>query len=868
MSENKDSSESEKSSSNDSSTESISSNESKSSDDSVSISESETSSDPEIEEKKKEEEEEEEKIKLEIEQNWKEKDDSLILEEIKKINEQIKQLSIEQNPIEEQTSIYNNSLEGIEKLEITEKDEEDQDLQIQNLEKEIESLLKSLKEEDEKEEKSQEKIVELKKEIEKMGHNELSQQVEDKKNALIKISNKYEALKEENQQYEQERNDLKKSIESIRSTHQIKINDYKKRIEKMDEEILKAKDRKKNFGNEIVSKKGKQSLEKKIIHLEKHLKFTKQRIFDLELGTNDHTIRMKSLMEYHDNVDRRNWKHRVMKKNPEIVDLRERINPLQRAISFAKYYSGAKVQVNELLTKKIVNQLIMQHFEYERKQSIREKIEEVFSAPYHDIQLNDSRLRYLLRIALQEIETIWDLLMADTTRFGPTKEDKKNILEGKIDELGLDMVADENDINIWDEKEDNPKNVIYESGIDPKKIDKSARLLDILHCANINKLIEKLTNDQTEVRFRDAFIMTYQSFMKPEQLLAKLKQRYNVPPKKPNQNERDWIFMRDTIQVRVVSALNSWIKSGWADIDDKLLYRLIDFIKTTIVPDRKASGIKLIKLIEDMKAQKEISGLLTLKEQPPEVIIPKNLFREDFCLNDVDELEFARQFTLYVSELFRNIKPSELVTEAWQKKGLRSKATNVLTLINKFNEYSSHIATQIVQQEKIKDRVKIYSRFLKIGKAFIEMNNFDSVMSTIAGYTNSAVKRLKLTIDEVPKNVAKYLLEFKSILKHDKGYKEYRDRLDKTEPPLVPYLGIFLTDITFISSGSPSTIDGLINFSKRKLLYNVVSKIQEYQRVRFKFHYVHQIQVLLRKGLKGKNDKELYKESLRREGRK
>ncbi|KAJ3434835.1 ras guanine nucleotide exchange factor a [Anaeramoeba flamelloides] len=581
-------------------------------------------------------------------------------------------------------------------------------------------------------------------------------------------------------------------------------------------------------------------------------------------------MRIESVLEYRDNINRSNWRHRVMKKNPEIMDLSERINPLSRAISFSKYYSGAKAQVNELLTKKIINQLIMQHFEFERKQSIREKIEQVFSIPYRDVELRDSRLRTILRISLREIENLWDLLMKNTSRFGPTKEDRKILLESKIDELGLDMAVDEEDVDIWDEPEDNPKNIIYEIDEDPKKIDKSERLLDILHCANTNKLVEKLTSDQTEVRFRDAFIMTYQSFMKPEQLLNKLKQRYNVPSKKKNEdlNEKDWIRRRDKIQLRVISVLNNWIKTGWADIDEKLLYKLIDFIKTTILPEKKVSGSRLMKLISDMKASKEISGTVTRTEPPPDVIVPKNLFRTDFTLSDVDEEEFARQFTLTVSDLFRKVKPSELVTEAWQKKGLRAKATNVLTLINKFNEYSRYIATQIVQTEKVKKRAKMYARFLKIAKFFFEMNNFDSVMSTIAGYTNSAVKRLKLTIAEVPKATAKLLIEYKSNLKHEQGYKEYRLRLDKTEPPLVPYLGVFLSDITFISSGSPSTIDGLINFSKRKLLYTVVNKIQEYQRVPYKFHYVSQIQVLLRKELPSKGDKELYRESLKREPRK
>ncbi|KAJ6246045.1 ras guanine nucleotide exchange factor i-related [Anaeramoeba flamelloides] len=819
-------------------------------------------------EKKKEGLSLEQKIRKEILSQWSGKEESLILKELEQTEQKIQKLSDEQSTINEEIEIFANSVKKNTPLNFSKDHLEQRNQKKKILQKDIDKLLVSIQEQESLEEKNQTKINSLIPKSKEIENPELFGQVSEKKENVKKLLGYLEEIKDKNKNVQQQILGTNSKMKSLQTYHKLEIDEYKKSISLMDEEILKSEKRKKFFGNENLTKKGKEELEKKRIQLQKLIKYTKKKIFDLELGKSVNNIKIKSVLEYQDQVDRRDWSYRVMKKNPELMDLRERINPLSRAISFAKYYSGAKVLVNELLTKKVINQLIMQHFEFEGKSSIREKIEEVMSIPYLDVQLNDSRLRTLLRIALREIENLWDLLMTDSSRFGPTKEERKNLLETKIDELGLDMVADENDIKIWDEPEDNPKNIIYDTGEDPKKkIDKNARIFDIIHCANINKLVEKLTNNQTEVRFRDAFVMTYQSFMKPEQLLAKLKQRYNVPPKKTNENDKDWLIMKDMIQVRVVSALNSWIKSGWADIDNKLLYRLIDFIKTTIVPTRKASGEKLIKLINDMKASKETSGTITIKDKIPEVIIPKNLFRNDFTLLEVDEFEFARQFTLYIFELFQNIKPSELVTEAWSKKGLRTKATNVLALINKFNEYSNYCATQIVQPLTVKDRVKMYARFLKIGKYFLEMNNFDSIMSTIGGYTNPAVKRLKKTLAEVPKNIVKHFNEFKNLLKHEQGYKDYRERLEKTEPPLVPYLGIFLTDITFISSGSPSTINGLINFSKRKLLYNVVSKIQDYQRVRFKFHYVHQIQVLLRKDLPYKNDKELYKDSLKREPR-
>ncbi|KAJ6231325.1 ras guanine nucleotide exchange factor a [Anaeramoeba flamelloides] len=818
-----------------------------------------------------------EKQRKQLEVEYEKKDLNTICSDLRKLNKKIERKTQNQQMLTLQISSYDQSIHELnsDSTEVSEENlrvlDQNEEQQLKEILLEIQQLKNEEKEIDLEEKKAQEELIQFRTQLSQISNDELANQVVRKKQDVMKSTHFYQELNETNENLEKETQIKSESISTIKESQQIEIDDLQKKIKLMNLEIKKAEEREKNFGKiNLQSKRSIGQLEKKLSQLKDHMKILKKRIFDLEIGKDEHSTRMDAVLEFRDKVDRSDWKHRLIKKNPEIMDLRERINPLQRAISFSKYYSGSKVQLKEHLTKRVINQLIMQHLEFENKTKMRKMIEEVTLAPYNSVRLNDSRLLTLLRISLREIENLFDLLMDNVSKDPnePNKEEIKNLLETKIDDLGLEMVADENVLNIWEEPEDNPKNIIYDTGEDPKKkIDKNARIFDIIHCANINKLVEKLTNNQTEVRFRDAFIMTYQSFMKPEYLLSKLKERYNVPPKKRDQTERDWVIKRDMIQVRVISALNSWIKSGWADIDDKLLFKLIDFIKTTILPDKKAAGEKLIKLINNMKASRETSGMLIFKDQP-QAIVPKNLFSSSFTLLDVHKEEMARQITLMNSDMFRKIKPSELVTEAWQKKGLRSKATNVLKLINKFNEYGSYIATQIVHQESLKDRVKMYSRFLKIGKFLLEMNNYDYLMATVAGYTNSAVKRLKLTIAEVPKNVSKYLVEFKNLFTHAQGYKEYRDHLDKTEPPVVPYLGVFLTDITFISSGSPNKIDGLINFSKRKLLYNVVSKIQEYQRVPYKFQYVHQIQVLLRKPLKGQSEKELYQISLKREPRK
>ncbi len=49
------------------------------------------------------------------------------------------------------------------------------------------------------------------------------------------------------------------------------------------------------------------------------------------------------------------------------------------------------------------------------------------------------------------------------------------------------------------------------------------------------------------------------------------------------------------------------------------------------------------------------------------------------------------------------------------------------------------------------------------------------------------------------------------------NYKHYRDRLSSTEAPAVPYVGVFLKDLTFICDGNPDYLrGGLINMHKRR----------------------------------------------------
>ena len=69
-----------------------------------------------------------------------------------------------------------------------------------------------------------------------------------------------------------------------------------------------------------------------------------------------------------------------------------------------------------------------------------------------------------------------------------------------------------------------------------------------------------------------------------------------------------------------------------------------------------------------------------------------------------------------------------------------------------------------------------------------------------------------------------------AIMSRDKSYKLFRSYLHTANPPCIPYLGMYLTDLTFIEDGNKDNLsDGHINFKKRQLLAEVISEILVYQ---------------------------------------
>jgi len=99
------------------------------------------------------------------------------------------------------------------------------------------------------------------------------------------------------------------------------------------------------------------------------------------------------------------------------------------------------------------------------------------------------------------------------------------------------------------------------------------------------------------------------------------------------------------------------------------------------------------------------------------------------------------------------------------------------------------------------------------------------------------------------------------------SYKNYRVTLAKASLPILPYIGTYLSDLTFIDDGNPDyTKKNLINFQKRELVYSVISDIERCKQTSYTFPRVEPIYTLLVE-LPTCTDKDLYQLSLAYEPR-
>jgi len=231
-----------------------------------------------------------------------------------------------------------------------------------------------------------------------------------------------------------------------------------------------------------------------------------------------------------------------------------------------------------------------------------------------------------------------------------------------------------------------------------------------------------------------------------------------------------------------------------------------------------------------------------------------------------DEMALARQFTIHEFEIYRKVQPVELLNLAWSNAKLKHRAPNVLKMIERFNVVSGWITTVFLSEPGLKARARLMGKLIRLGQACFDLRNYNTLLAVISGLNCAAVNRLKFTKEETSSKAKATFEDLKAKMSSDASYKSIREILHNGAPPALPYLGVFLTDLTFIEEGNVDKLGNLVNFKKRLYVYNVLNEIQTYQKVPYDFEEDETILMCI-ENLQAVDNDALYKMSLEREGR-
>ena len=369
-------------------------------------------------------------------------------------------------------------------------------------------------------------------------------------------------------------------------------------------------------------------------------------------------------------------------------------------------------------------------------------------------------------------------------------------------------------------------------------------------------LIESLTahHSTPDALFVSTFYLTFRLFASATEFAEALVYRFDHIGTAPR--------IAGPVRLRVYNIFKGWLESHWRhDCDNSALPVVLDFAKQKLTPVLPTAGRRLIEVAEKVaatygplvprlvssigKTNTSIAQYVSPHAPVPAPVITKTQLAglrtwkmggPNVHILDFDPLELARQITIKESSIFCSILPEELLASEWMKNS-GSLAVNVRAMSTLSTDLANLVADSILQLEEPKRRAIVIKQWIKIANKCLELKNYDSLMAIICSLNSCTIVRLRKTWENLSQKTKATLEDLKRIVDVSRNHMVLRQRLQNHVPPCLPFVGTYLTDLTFVDHGNPGarqlTTDRgsmeVINYDKHMKTARIISELQRFQ---------------------------------------
>lgn len=367
-------------------------------------------------------------------------------------------------------------------------------------------------------------------------------------------------------------------------------------------------------------------------------------------------------------------------------------------------------------------------------------------------------------------------------------------------------------------------------------------------------LVENLIHHTSPaaLKLEDTFFLTFKAFVSAEELADLLTGQYKMLTTMPGSTSQQ--------RKRIFDLIKKWVTKFWdIELNREARDRLESFANDHTVhmmPILRQRLLETIRKADIVNQNLEVStpdakptsGSSSSNGEDGQLGPPPEMTKVQISMLmsgakgasvlDFSPLEIARQLTLLCSQAFCAVKPADLLSSSLTKGS--AAPPNILALSRLSTDITNLVSHTIVFTEDAKKRVAILRQWITIAQECLNLQNYDTLMAIMCSLNSAAVSRLSKTWKDLPIKVLESCNELKELCEVGRNFAPLRQRLMTSKLPCLPFIGIFLTDLTFVDAGNgptrilPSTKDTgspieVVNFDRYVRAAAIVNVVQRFQ---------------------------------------
>uniref|UniRef100_A0A670Y3C5 Ras protein specific guanine nucleotide releasing factor 2 n=1 Tax=Pseudonaja textilis TaxID=8673 RepID=A0A670Y3C5_PSETE len=305
--------------------------------------------------------------------------------------------------------------------------------------------------------------------------------------------------------------------------------------------------------------------------------------------------------------------------------------------------------------------------------------------------------------------------------------------------------------------------------------------------------------------------------------------------------DKEFIIRRAATN-RVLNVLRHWVSKHSQDfeLNNELKMSVLNLLEEVLrdpdlLPQERKATANILRTLsqEDQDdTHLKIEDIMQMVECPkPE------------CFETLSAMELAEQITLLDHIVFRGIPYEEFLGQGWMKLDKNERTPYIMKTSQHFNDMSNLVASQIMNYTDIGSRANAIEKWVAVADICRCLHNYNGVLEITSALNRSAIYRLKKTWAKVSKQTKALMDKLQKIVSSEGRFKNLRETLKNCNPPSVPYLGMYLTDLAFIEEGTPNfTEEGLVNFSKMRMISHIIREIRQFQQASYRIEHQQKVQ--------------------------